>query len=769
MKKKIFLCIAVFLMTIALCLTAAADDEKSGIEEALDRMLNNTYFALDTIETVNTDDYYISPITGDPLEIIYIDGERATSGSVTFVSGDEWMKELVVWLDNAFPGEHGIGLAAHDFTKPGEAVFHIQAASKNHTFEKDYTLKIIPFPENAFVLKEGKELRITPGKTYTERELISMVADMAPEMDGAVIRYYNIHGNASNGDEVWLGAQETGNYFLYEQNEVTGTMSFEMANTQYAVFDVKMGPEPYSLMGPTTVYQGTDIQYEVKATTADEKVPGDFVITAEGADIDAEGRVTLKEDAKPGDEFTVTAVSAEAGKTFTLTATITENPLTQTEWTETEAAGVTFPLVDVTERNTEGPYDRELWDGLEENKEGRLNGRFGKTNLWMSSNYSVQSLRDYTGSFNDLVRNTKDVERQWTEERYSTIKRIYLNGCPVSYAIKTETMPDGNQTQFLTINGQIGRKMINLTYYLNGNVKDGMPPYDDAFIQEVFSRLKIDGEPVEIMTDEPKPALMQAEGITETSAGANVQYTAGEPDAMFGQVEWSVTDAEGQPTKAATIDKNGLVKTNKGLKEAAKVTVQAKYEYCSEPAGLELTIYPAMKKITVESTDTMLYMDGGHTVNLKAKADPEDAKLLGLSWVMNKEGFAELKDNGDGTATLTPVSPGALNVTVTEAGGKKGTAKITVTDKAVTAVEIVMKGTASPGKTVSLTAKLTPDKPAKKDVTWSINVDENIAVINTKGQLKIAKDAPAGTVIKVTCTATGAAQPVAATMDVTVE
>ena len=35
--------------------------------------------------------------------------------------------------------------------------------------------------------------------------------------------------------------------------------------------------------------------------------------------------------------------------------------------------------------------------------------------------------------------------------------------------------------------------------------------------------------------------------------------------------------------------------------------------------------------------------------------------------------------------------------------------------------------------------------------------------------VKIAKDAPAGTVITVTCTALGAAQPVSATMDITVE
>ena len=48
-------------------------------------------------------------------------------------------------------------------------------------------------------------------------------------------------------------------------------------------------------------------------------------------------------------------------------------------------------------------------------------------------------------------------------------------------------------------------------------------------------------------------------------------------------------------------------------------------------------------------------------------------------------------------------------------------------------------------------------------------MDESIATINTKGQLKIAKNAAPGTVITVTCTATGAATPVTATADISVE
>ena len=47
-------------------------------------------------------------------------------------------------------------------------------------------------------------------------------------------------------------------------------------------------------------------------------------------------------------------------------------------------------------------------------------------------------------------------------------------------------------------------------------------------------------------------------------------------------------------------------------------------------------------------------------------------------------------------------------------------------------------------------------------VQWSLDVGEDIATINEKGQLTISKTAPSGTKITVTCTALGAPTPVTA-------
>ena len=48
-------------------------------------------------------------------------------------------------------------------------------------------------------------------------------------------------------------------------------------------------------------------------------------------------------------------------------------------------------------------------------------------------------------------------------------------------------------------------------------------------------------------------------------------------------------------------------------------------------------------------------------------------------------------------------------------------------------------------------------------------MDETVATVNQKGQVKIAKTAASGTVITVTCKALGAPEPVAATLALTVE
>lgn len=65
----------------------------------------------------------------------------------------------------------------------------------------------------------------------------------------------------------------------------------------------------------------------------------------------------------------------------------------------------------------------------------------------------------------------------------------------------------------------------------------------------------------------------------------------------------------------------------------------------------------------------------------------------------------------------------------------------------------------------AVTAPLKPDVP---DLEWSLDTGEDIATVNNKGQVKIAKTAPAGTVITVTCRALGAPEPLVRTVEISV-
>ena len=86
----------------------------------------------------------------------------------------------------------------------------------------------------------------------------------------------------------------------------------------------------------------------------------------------------------------------------------------------------------------------------------------------------------------------------------------------------------------------------------------------------------------------------------------------------------------------------------------------------------------------------------------------------------------------------------------------------------VETVELALKGTARPGGTVTCSAALQPRNAGNKNLEWSLDVGEEIAAVSARGQVKISRDAPAGTTITVTCKALGAPAPVISTIRIEV-
>jgi len=104
---------------------------------------------------------------------------------------------------------------------------------------------------------------------------------------------------------------------------------------------------------------------------------------------------------------------------------------------------------------------------------------------------------------------------------------------------------------------------------------------------------------------------------------------------------------------------------------------------------------------------------------------------------------------------------GKTTITVKEPGGKN--AKLTVNVVApVESIELAVKGKVKVGGKVNIAETLFPKNVGNKAVQWSLDVGEDIATINEKGQLTIGKEVVSGTKITVTCMALGAPAPVTA-------
>lgn len=253
-------------------------------------------------------------------------------------------------------------------------------------------------------------------------------------------------------------------------------------------------------------------------------------------------------------------------------------------------------------------------------------------------------------------------------------------------------------------------------------------------------------------------------------SGKNLQMKAsfGNPDKVNkkeknDEILWSITDAEGLETTAASVTNKGLVTAAKNLEEPVTLTVTATSGYFGVKETMEIMVIPAAAKIETDPVEINLYEGSDRAETVRAAVTPGTIPLNLLRWTMAKEGFAEMTAGEDGTASFKALKAGKTTVTVTEPGGRKATLRVNVL-LPVEDVELQVTGKQVPGGTVAVKATVAPKNAGKKDLEWSLDVGEDIATINNKGQVKIAKTAPAGTVITVTCKALGAPEPVVKTV-----
>lgn len=197
----------------------------------------------------------------------------------------------------------------------------------------------------------------------------------------------------------------------------------------------------------------------------------------------------------------------------------------------------------------------------------------------------------------------------------------------------------------------------------------------------------------------------------------------------------------------ATVDPTGKVTAIKA--GTTVITATAKDDSgISASCTVQVTV-PTVKVTGITLNKTTASVVKGKTVALTATVTPDTATDKTIKWTTSNKNVATVGTDG----VVTAVAAGTATITATAAddSGVKATCKITVTNPVVKVTKVTLnKTTASvvKGKTLTLTATVTPTNATNKKVTWKSS-NTKIATVDSNGKVT-AKAAGTATI---TCTA----------------
>lgn len=226
--------------------------------------------------------------------------------------------------------------------------------------------------------------------------------------------------------------------------------------------------------------------------------------------------------------------------------------------------------------------------------------------------------------------------------------------------------------------------------------------------------------------------------------GKELQLTATvlPTDATNQSLAWS-SSVEG----VATVDPTGKVTAIKA--GTTVITATAKDDSgISASCTVQVTV-PTVKVTGITLNKTTASVVKGKTVALTATVTPDTATDKTIKWTTSNKNVATVSTDG----VVTAVAAGTAIITATAAddSGVKATCKITVTNPVIKVTRVTLnKTTASvvKGKTLTLTATVTPTNATNKNVTWK---SSNTKIATVDGNGKVTAVA-AGTAT-ITCTA----------------
>ena len=397
------------------------------------------------------------------------------------------------------------------------------------------------------------------------------------------------------------------------------------------------------------------------------------------------------------------------------------------------------------------------------------------------------TLQAYSQELDQFVQTTEDANKYYDSLHFENEQDVQVSNVNIEgYSARLVTFSYTRANGGPNVNSGIllyarEMRMLQLRLYSEmepGNDPENMPAAPAVTMEDLLTlagRVHFAPEEAPIRHSDVELTIGVAGDIPVVASGGTLQLFP-----VFGNdkivsaaignngVTWEALDpATGLASDVAAISEKGVFTAGKNIQWASEVVVRVTSTAYDTVSTRKILVTPPATALLADPDSVTFYAGENRTETIATRIEPDIVPLIGLSWNINKKDLLEITDNGNGTATVRPLLAGRGTLTVREPGGKGANIKVTVLQP-VLSVELTQKGKAKPGSIVPFTVKLTPYNAGDRTVEWSVDVDESIATITNRGRLRISKDAPAGSVIHVSCKAIGAPEPVIATAEVIV-
>ena len=781
-KWTAFLLIATFMVSSIPGATAAAKKAKGTIY-GLDEDFFSWVYATDTIpENVETVEASSSLYLRDTTEIT----EYLFDCTVEFVSGDEALKDALFVRKGKNKTE--IAVDNNVIRQPGEAVFHITCEGVTQRAEVEKTLRVIPYEGNepVRILNSSMEYFLHIGEQIKRSRILS---------DAFIISYTNVANRLKSeskdgsfqepdrkkeaslsgvgsrafreGYESVLDASGKQSAYTAKKYGSSGlTAGFIFANVSCKV-PVTLNVLSYHIKGSDIIRPGETVQYSVEDN---EPVVGRtfaWRLEGEGAELSEEsGKVTIA----AGNDYSVlklTITPSNGDPEITRKISISDGVLGAYETMGAFANGFGF------QRITEDGFTYgETPEG------GYISFRKDKdTGNELYESIEFSTLDDFKENREDAIAyyNANPIEGVTVLDE----EELEIDGHPARYTIYSATANDGRKDSIGQISYVRHNQLLRVILRSSGSAKkSNVPPaVTRSDMIKIASEITFSDSGLDIKQSDGIPRISTKKDVHMISAGKKMNFTAVFDRADINKnknmnaLVWSVIDADtGEVPEGVKISAKGQLVTDISLHKVQNIKVIATSNVFHNNGEYAVTVVPAVRGVALDAKEIILYAGSDSEVTVKATMKSSyEIPPVGLTWTMNKKDIVEMNIVEDGTAVFKALKTGKIQVTVKELGGKNAVLRINVVEPVTDVTLTRGKTKPAPGKTVTVNAEIAPKKAGNKTLEWSVDVDETVATINKKGQVKIAKDAEPGTVITVTCKAVGAPEPVVAELQLTVE